>query len=455
MNISTERRPDWTPAPDLGPSPDTMGSEWGWGSFADIEAVEVHWLWYPYIPKGRLTSIEGDPGVGKSWMISAIAAAVSNGSPLPGQGPDPDRKPGKVLILSGEDGLADTIKPRLEACGAQMQNVHFPTKNGLPGKFILDAKGAAWLTKAMEVLKLAVVFIDPVQLFMGGKVDMNRANEVREFMDSLHTAAEKTDCAVILVRHFNKGKNATALYKGLGSIDFAASLRSILQVEVGEGGVRQAFHVKCNNAKEGDTITFSVSPFAWGPLVPHQTHAGKPSVSHTPRKAEGARAFIREYLVDGSVPAVDILAAGEAAGFTAATLNFAKRGIATSTKIGRDMWVWELVKEQDHDPAVGQPQDGGTGGRVGVEDHGPGVAGGGRMGGETGQPREPRSSGPAPVGVGDGPGHDPGVDGVVGGPGPRRDGPSPAPGPAPRHDGFRSLAPWEQELARITAAGRK
>lgn len=447
---TTERRTDWSPKP---PTLEGMDDEWGWGSFADIKTVKVDWLWYPYIPKGRLTSIEGDPGVGKSWLISAIAAAVSAGSPLPGERPEDRRAPGKVLMLSGEDGIADTIKPRLEACGARMDNIHFPMKNGVPAKFTLDAKGSAWLNANMTKLDAAVVFIDPVQLFMGSKVDMNRANEVREFMDSLHSAAERTNCAVILVRHFNKNGSATKLYKGLGSIDFAASLRSIIQVELGANGVRQAHHVKCNNAPEGDTITYTVSPFEWGPLIPRYVAQTAQRPSRTPRKYEQAQAFIREALAKGPVGAVEILREGEAAGFTAATLNFAKKGIAKSVKVGRDNWLWELTEGPADDAVMGRPAAGREVDGVGDEDHGSDHPGRGGVG------REERRPGPhggplaPPLGVDNSPPdvsrtsveplrYDRGGDGGTG--------KSPPGGPPGGAHGAGGVAPlWEQELARI------
>lgn len=454
------RRADWKPGVVAPAEPESVeAGGWDWLTFDDIAMTSVNWLWYPYIPRGRLTSIEGDPGVGKSWLISAIAAAVSTGTPLPGARAEDQKGPGKVMMLSGEDGHSDTLKPRLHACGANMGNIHFPAKNGKPAKFTLDAKGAAWLNENMAKLSAAVVFIDPVQLFMGSKVDMNRANEVREFMDSLHQAAEKTDCAVILVRHFNKGGNSTKLYKGLGSIDFAASLRSILQVELGANGVRQAHHVKCNNAPEGDTVTYTVSPFAWGPLIPHHTPPSNAKISRTPRKSEEAQAFIIEYLANGPRPAVEILQAGEAAGFTAATLNFAKRSVAKSHKQGRGEWVWELVEEgSDNDPSMGRPAPGRPVGGHGAENNGPDSPDRRRVVSEARRALDLDSPREAALGVGDSGGNDTGIVGDIGRDLARLDRPTgltPLPGGT---DGVQPMAPWELELARIkglTSGGQK
>ena len=392
------------PAPDWGtdkePPKEATSSSWALLCAADIVPQEVNFLWYPYIPAGRLTSIEGDPGVGKSWFTAAVAACVTTGKPFPGEDPKRPRPPGKVLMMSSEDGLADTIVPRLKSLGANLSNVFFPAK-----RFILDSAGIRGLEATVQDVAAAMVFIDPVQLFIGVKVDINRANEVRGFMDLLHQVAERTGCAIILIRHFNKSGSGTRLYKGLGSIDFAASLRSVLQVELAADEARYVNHEKCNNAKEGDTITYTLKMgqgFQWGKTIPRDA----PKVSATPRKRATCREFLRELLSGGKMPAAEAIQAAEAAGFSLSTVKMSKKGIVESVKVGGGKdgeWIWQLIGDEDE--KLGVPKASRGRGASDIRDDEPHKRSGDRR---TPTPRTRASgTGTASLGVGDDPGDGP------------------------------------------------
>src|SRR5262245_9804423 len=161
---------------------------------ADIEPEPVEWLWEPYIPKGKLTSIEGDPGVGKSWLTMALTAQISRGERLPGAkhavGPAP------ILLLTAEDGAADTIRPRLDAAGANVKRVH-----AITGPLLFDKAGAATLKREIECVAPVLVIIDPIVAYLPEKTDMNSASAVRPILARLAQVAEETNTAIIFVRH--------------------------------------------------------------------------------------------------------------------------------------------------------------------------------------------------------------------------------------------------------------
>lgn len=191
---------------------------------ADVEPTTVSWLWHPYIALGKFTIIEGDPGVGKSWLTCALACAVSRGGEqLHGAEP---LTPSNVLMLSAEDGLGDTLRPRLDAVGADVLRV-FALKDLLT----FDIRGLLKLEEEIIEYSPTLVIIDPLFAFTGGKVDIHRANQCRVISAGLTAIAERHDCAMVAVRHLSKSRGAgNALNAGIGSIDFTAAARSVLLV---------------------------------------------------------------------------------------------------------------------------------------------------------------------------------------------------------------------------------
>ena len=229
---------------------------------ADIKATKVEWIWYPYIPRGKLTIIEGDPSMGKSWLTFAIAANLSNRKRFPNQ----DRSiGGRVLLMSSEDGLDDTIRPRLDMMNADCNRIFAYSR-----PLTLDEEGMEELEHQIIELRPLIIMIDPIVAVMGGAVDLHRANEVREFTGRLADVAERYNTGIVGVRHLTKGSRDKAIYRGIGSIDLTAAARSVLHVgqDPEDENTRVIVHIKSNLAPQGASIKYSLTrdtspPFKW------------------------------------------------------------------------------------------------------------------------------------------------------------------------------------------------
>lgn len=313
---------------------------------ADVAPEAVTWLWHPYIPFGKLTLLEGDPGVGKSWVALAIATAVSLGKGLPG-GDLGD--PANVVIASAEDGLGDTIRPRLDAMGADVSRIH-----AIDGPLTLDDAGFLALESAIVTVRPRLLVLDPLVAYMGGGLDIHRANEVRHVMARLARLAEKYGVAILAVRHLTKGGMSKPIYRGLGSIDFTAACRSVLLAGYAsetpeERGIVQ---IKSNLAHEGVAIGYALrnGGFYWtgeSTLTAADILAADDGSGST--KVEEATAFLQAVLAAGPMPAEQVWGDAHDAGLKDRTVNRAKAKMGVVThrqgstgKRGAGGFMWHL-----------------------------------------------------------------------------------------------------------------
>lgn len=220
-------------------------------SMRDVQTEAVQWLWYPYLPRGKLAIVQGDLGEGKTTFVLAVIAALTRGEALPES--EQVSEPLNVIYQTAEDGLADTIKPRLESAGADCSRV------------LVIGEGQQELTLCAERLEQAVqqtgaqlIVLDPIQAYLGDGVDMHRANEVRPVLKRVVAMAERTGCAVILIGHMNKAQGLKSGYRELGSIDFRAAARSVLVVGrmKEDPTVRVVAQDKNSLAPEGKAVAF-------------------------------------------------------------------------------------------------------------------------------------------------------------------------------------------------------
>lgn len=296
-----------------------------------VESKTVHWLWAPYIPFGMVTTLDGDPGVGKSWITAAITAALTTGQPLPGQ--THTSTPQKVLLMSAEDDPSYTIRPRLESMGADLSRVAVPDEF-----FVLDPQGIRDMEEYMREFAATIVFIDPIVAYMGGKIDMNKANEVRGLMQPLGDAARRTGSAIIVVRHLRKAESEKDIYRGAGSIDGIAAVRSGLMAMETPGGQTVMKHIKSNLAMKGPPLEYHLDGdgFRW------IGRYDAPPAKEPAAARRAAQKLIFDLLKDGEVIlASEAIAAAEAAGISQRTLTRAKQGIVV-VENNNGQWYWSL-----------------------------------------------------------------------------------------------------------------
>ena len=227
---------------------------------SDVELTPVEWLWKPYLPFGKLSVLQGNPGEGKTYFAMHLAAACTNGKLLPNM---ERMEPFNVIYQTAEDGLGDTVKPRLIEAGADLDRV-----------LVID-DSEVQLTLSDERIEKAIVennarlvIIDPIQAYLGADVDMNRANEVRPIFMRLGQVAQRTGCAILLIGHLNKAAGMQSLQRGLGSIDIAAAVRSVMFIGKlkHDPTMRILAHEKSSLAPPGASLAFSLGDeggFRW------------------------------------------------------------------------------------------------------------------------------------------------------------------------------------------------
>ena len=310
---------------------------------SEVQQTEVDWLWYPYIPFGKLTIIQGNPGEGKTFFAMQLAAACTNRKFLPQMEPF---EPFNMIFQTAEDGLGDTVKPRLLSAEADLERV----------LVIDDADNP--LTLADERIENAIrennarlVIIDPLQAFLGANVDMNRANEVRPIFRRLAEVAQSTNCAIVMIGHLNKASGSQSTYRGLGSIDITAVVRSLLFIGKvrSDPTTRVIVHEKSSLAPPGQSLAFSLGDekgFRWigaYDISAEDLLAGGEG-SKTELKQEQAVKLIEEFLSEGrKVSIAEINKEATERGISERTVRLARNSMGdkiASERQGKDWWIW-------------------------------------------------------------------------------------------------------------------
>ena len=309
---------------------------------SEIQSQEVAWLWFPFIPYGKLTIVQGDPGDGKTTLVLNIAAKLSKG-----EGLDSKMKltePLNVIYQSAEDGLADTVKPRLEAAGANCENIS-AIDESIKSLSMIDER----LEEAVIRTKAKLLILDPIQAYLGGGMDMNRANEARDMTKKLATLAEKYQCAIVFVRHMNKAAGNKAAYRGMGSIDFFAVARSVLLVGrvEGEANIRAVVQIKNNLAAFGHPKAFELSEDGFHWLGDYEITVDEVLGGIAPKanKLEQAKRLLREVAeTNNAMQSNEIFNLAEEQGIFRRTLENAKKELSIRAKRINNSWYWELDK---------------------------------------------------------------------------------------------------------------
>lgn len=311
---------------------------------SEIESEEVSWLWYPFIPYGKLTIVQGDPGDGKTTFVLNVAAKLSKGEAL-----DEAMKceePIHIIYQTAEDGLADTVKPRLEKAGADCTRISVIDESD-KSLSMADER----LEEALQRTNAKLLILDPIQAYLGGGMDMNRANEVRDMTKRLGVLAEKYKCAIVLIGHMNKAAGNKAAYRGMGSIDFYAVARSVLLVGriEGEPELRALVQIKNNLAAFGHSKAFRLSENGFEWIGDYEITADEVLGGIAPKtnKTEQAKELLRELAEEKSMlPSNEIIELAKQENISKRTLENAKKELGIRAKKINSIWYWVLTEER-------------------------------------------------------------------------------------------------------------
>ena len=309
---------------------------------SEVESQQIKWLWYPFIPYGKLSIVQGDPGDGKSTLILNIAAKLSMGECI-----DENMnitEPVNVIYQTAEDGLADTVKPRLEAANADCSRISIIDESDKSVSMTDDR-----IEEAIKRENAKLCIFDPIQAYLGGDTDMNRANEARDMTKRLSLLAEKYKCAILLIGHMNKAGGNKAAYRGMGSIDFFAVARSVLLVGriEGEPDLRAVVQIKNNLAAFGHSKAFRLTETGFEWTGDYEITADEVLGGIAPKvnKLEQAKKMLRELAeTSTSVQSSEIFDMAEDLNISKRTLENAKKELGIKARRIGNSWYWDLNK---------------------------------------------------------------------------------------------------------------
>jgi RecA-family ATPase len=327
---------------------------------ADIEPEPVEWLIEGAIPLGMMVVIGGQPGMGKSQIALKLAAAVTTGTGLP-DGSSVDRL-GSVIVLANEDDAARTIRPRLDAAGADIAKVHLVEGVAREGEqvdhFQLDTDVAALRAKTEEIGDVKLIIIDPPSAYLGPKVDAYKESDVRRILAPLGQLANDTGALVLLVVHLNKRTDGGAQQRFGGSTAWIAAPRAAFLVAE-EEATRRRYMLPVKNNLGNDRLGFeyrvaeTILNYRSGPIkAPFIEWLGtsnrsvgellNPPKPKDTSALDEAKEFLNSQLAGGTKPAADVKAAATDAGISDATLNRAKTDLRVKSTKVENVWNWAL-----------------------------------------------------------------------------------------------------------------
>lgn len=343
-------------------------------NLADVQPEQLDWLWPGRIPIGKLTLLYGDPGLGKSFLTMDIAARVSTGCGWPDL-PSERFEPGGVILLTAEDGLADTVRPRLDAAGADVSRIEAIESVGIAGggeRGVNLADDLYLIEGCIEARgDVRLFIIDPVSAYCG-KADSHTNAEVRGMLAPIAKLAERHGVAIVAVSHLNKSAGGRAMYRAMGSLAFIAAARAgwLVVEDENDPARRLLLPTKMNLASRPTGLAFSlrgtgmiggVPNIAWeaDPVEVLADDAlaaigGQGGDDDGRKGALGEAAdFLRHELANGARPSGDVKKAARAAGIAPRTLDRARTElsiVAAPDGFGGP-WTWALPAQSAPDSA--------------------------------------------------------------------------------------------------------
>jgi hypothetical protein len=328
---------------------------------SSVEPEEVSWLWPSWLALGKLALVDGDPGLGKSAMTLDLAARVSAGKAFPD---GTECEPSGVVLLSAEDGLADTIRPRLDAARADTSKIlalaTVPDENG-HDRLLSIPEDISIIEKGIRRVGARLVVVDPLMAFLSGDTNSHRDQDVRRALAPLAGLAERTGAAVLVVRHLNKAQVSNPLSRGGGSIGIigAARMAFVVGRDPQDENRRVLASTKNNLAMPPASLIFGLEEVESGSVRVDwlgQSEVSAKDLLATPQDHERsddrgeAVEFLEEVLADGPVPAGQVREEAEDTGISIRTLERVKKKMgvssyrenATGEKRGKGQWYWKL-----------------------------------------------------------------------------------------------------------------
>lgn len=310
--------------------------------FSSVHQRKVEWLWYPYIPYGKITILQGDPGEGKSTFMLNVAALLTRGESMPDGYPVVE--PQQVIYQTAEDNIADTVKPRLIAANADCDKISYIIDDDCPLTFE-DPR----IERVIEKTKARLLILDPLQAYLSQDSDILNAGRMRQQLKRIADIAAKYDCAVVIIGHMNKSRSNKNLYRGLGSIDITAIARSVLMITRDHSDIsrRYMFPVKSSLAPEGLPVAFQLKPeqgIEWlGNTDIDLLEQMRFSIDKN--KFALAERILSEVLGKQDVLSKEIMGKLNLMGVSERTVNKAKNHLGITSYRKDGVWYWHLEEK--------------------------------------------------------------------------------------------------------------
>lgn len=340
----------------------TVGAEAIVHRLSDVQPEELDWLWPGRIPLGKLTLLAGDPGLGKSFVTCDMAARISSGRAWPDDSAW-QQPAGSVVMFNCEDGLADTIRPRLDRAGADVSKIvaiegieDHDAESGEARQrgFTLAANLPQLEHVVADLADCRLIVIDPISGYLGD-TDSHKNADCRALLAPLAALAERYHVAIVMVNHLAKGNGSKAIYRSMGSLAFAAAARAVWHVakSPADEARRLILPAKMNLAPDPTGLAYRIEDGAlcWeadlirmnaDELLAIEANA-KPDTDHSQR--DDAAEWLHDTLANGPRPSKEVIADGREHGHAEKTLRRAFNDIigGKPTKLGMDGgWIWSL-----------------------------------------------------------------------------------------------------------------
>ncbi len=315
-------------------------------TLSSVKARKVQWLWEPYIPFGMITILEGDPGLGKSFLSMFLASEISRGGHLPDGG---DLDQGNVLYISAEDDPSYTTRPRIDAMGGDPDKIRV-----LNGRLAFDEAGLTVLRAELDEFEPDLIIIDPWVSFIPPDTRVKDSNSIRALIDKVESVAKDYGCAVVLIRHLTKMKQDNALYQGGGTVDMIAAARSAIRIgqHPDNPDHRVMAHLKHNVGPKGPSWVYMMQIPTKEGGVPRLEFIGEEEITvnelnaavgnTSARPKDAAEELLKRELREGPRKAQEMLELAKQVGISERTLARTRTRLKVQAKQKRGHWILSL-----------------------------------------------------------------------------------------------------------------